>query len=90
MHLVIQILCGISGSNALAAMFRHRCPGLAGKSAIGVIGGLLGAPALDAVLGVVLGAGDDAVDLVQTAAGSGAGGAALMGAAVLVRSLARR
>ena len=82
----VQIMSGVTGSNALAGMLRQRTFGVIGKSTIGAIGGLIGAPALTALLG----GSEGTVYLIRTAAGSETGGAALMGTAAFASLLLRR
>lgn len=75
--LAVQLICGIAGGNAAAAMFPDKRFSAIGNTAAGVVGGLLGGQALTALLG----AGRDASGMIQNAAGSGSGGAILMMAA---------
>ncbi|MBA4324505.1 MAG: hypothetical protein C0426_05465 [Rhodobacter sp.] len=81
MELIIQIIAGLLGGNAVGAGAKTLSLGTAGNSVVGGVGGLLGG----LLAGTLAGEGGAAIDfsnldmgaLVQSVAGGGIGGAIL-------------
>lgn len=73
-QIIATLVAGLAGGNATAAMFPDKSLGHAWNSALGLVGGVLGAKALASAFGT----GADLNGLVQLLAGGGSGGALLM------------
>lgn len=75
---IIQLVSGAAGGNALGAAVKNLSLGKLGDTIIGLIGGVGGAQLL-AILGILTGSGGmDATAVAGDVVGGGAGGAALL------------
>ena len=75
---IIQLVSGAAGGNALGAAVKSLSLGKLGDTIIGLIGGVGGAQLL-AILGILTGSGGmDATAVAGDVVGGGAGGAALL------------
>ncbi len=76
--IIIQLISGAAGGNALGAAVKNLSLGKLGDTITGLIGGIGGAQLL-AILGILTGGGGmDATAVAGDVVGGGAGGAALL------------